>query len=458
MRIHLDYGRTGLDVELPDQNVVGCLKYQTSPPLADPQSALRNCLERPIGSPPLRELARGRRTACVVISDVTRPVPNQILLPPILETLEAAGIARREILILVATGLHRPNLGDELAEMVGPWVAANYRIENHNGQDSSQHTYLGHSPRGLPVWIDSRYVQAELKIATGMIEPHFMAGFSGGRKAICPGLAALETIRVWHGPQFLEHPNARNGCLDGNPVHEENTAVAKMAGCDFIVNAVVGEGENKPAPIRAKHVASEARPGCCGRSALPPSGDRHLVRVVAGDMEAAFLEGVAFARGALLATLPKQADIVVTCSAGYPLDATFYQSIKGMVGALPIIRPGGTIIMAASLSEGIGSAAFRSLFDDNATLDGFMERILATGNGDSYFVMDQWQLEELAKVRRKAKVKVVSDGLPAETLRRLFVEPAESVETAVKDSLAEYGPTARIAVIPKGPYVLAELA
>ena len=132
----------------------------------------------------------------MVISDVTRPVPNQVLLPPILQALEAAGIPRREILILVATGLHRPNCGDELAEMVGPWVAENYRIENHHGQQCDEHTYLGQSPRGVPVWIDSRYVEAELKITTGLIEPHFMAGFSGGRKLICPGLAALETVRA----------------------------------------------------------------------------------------------------------------------------------------------------------------------------------------------------------------------------------------------------------------------
>ena len=171
-------------------------------------------------------------------------------------------------------------------------------------------------------------------------------------------------------------------------------------------------------------------------------------------MEAAFLEGVAFARGTVAAALPRPADVVVATSAGYPLDATFYQAIKGMVAALPVVKPGGTIILAASLSEGVGSPQFQRLFDDNATLEVFMERILSK----SYFMMDQWQLEELVKVRRRAKVKVVSDGLAPETLRRLFVEPAPSVEAAVADALAEHGPEATIAVIPDGPYVLAELA
>jgi lactate racemase len=423
MRVHLEYGRTGLDVDLPDRNVVACLQYQPAEPLADPHGAVLKSLKQPTGTPPLAELARGRRNACVVICDVTRPVPNRGVLPPILDTLERAGIARRNILILVATGLHRPNLGDELTEMVGPFVAENYRIENHHGQQRDEHTYLGDTARGVPVCIDSRYVNADLKITTGLIEPHFMAGFSGGRKLICPGLAALETVRAWHGPDFLEHPNARNGCLQGNPVHEENTAIARMAGCDFIVNVVI-------------------------------DAKRRILRVVAGDMQAAFLEGVAFARQPVTATVAEPVDIVVTTSAGYPLDATFYQSVKGMVAAASIVKPGGTIILAASLSEGIGSPEFQRIFDENPTLDGFMQRILSK----SYFMMDQWQLEELAKARRQAKIKVVSDGLPPETLRRLFVEPAESVEQAVADSLAEYGPAATIAVIPKGPYVLAELA
>ncbi len=423
MRVHLEYGRTGLDVELPDANVVGQLQYRPAEPLSDPDAAVCASLAEPIGTRPLAELARGRRDACVVISDVTRPVHNSVLLPPILETLEASGIPRDKILILVATGMHRPNVGDELLEMVGRFVFDNYRIENHHGPMRDEHTYLGESPRGLPVWIDTRYVNADLKITTGLIEPHFMAGFSGGRKLICPGLAGLDTVQQWHGPDFLEHPNAQNGCLEGNPVHEENTAIGRMAGCDFIVNVVI-------------------------------DAKRRILRVVAGDMIQAHLEGVAFARGPVTASLPEPVDIVVTTSAGYPLDATFYQCVKGMVTALPVVKPGGTIILAARMSEGIGGPEFCRIFDENPTLEGFMERILSK----SYFVMDQWQLEELAKAKRHARIKVVTEGLPPETLQKLYVESAPSVESAVAEALAQYGPQATIAVIPKGPYVLAELA
>lgn len=423
MRVHLDYGRSGLDVELPDKNVVKCLGYRPAEPVPSPADVIRRRLANPTGTAPLAELARGRRSACIAICDVTRPVPNQILLPPILETLESSGISRDRILILVATGLHRPSTPNELVEMVGQAIVDNYRIANHHGQELAEHGYLGESPRGLPVWIDKRYLDAELKITVGLIEPHFMAGYSGGRKLICPGLAGIETIKAWHSPRFLEHPNARSGVLDGNPVHEENTWVARRAGCDFIVNTVIDD-------------------------------KRRILSVVAGDMEKAFLQGVDFVRTLVFDTIPEPVDIVVTSSAGYPLDATYYQSVKGMAAALDIIKPGGTIILAAGLSEGIGSPEFCSIFDENASLDHFMERILNT----DYFVMDQWQVEELARVRRKARVVVVTDAIPAEKLAHYHVENAPSVEAAIDSSLVRHGPDATIAVIAKGPYVVAQVA
>lgn len=423
MRVHLEYGRTGLEAELPDRPGLRKLAYKDAPPLPNPDAVVREVIAQPTGTRPLAELARGCQDACIVICDITRPVPNELILRPMLQTLEAAGIPRNKILILIATGLHRPTEPHELIEIVGAEIASGYRIEDHHGQVRDEHTYLGESPRGVPIWIDSRYVAAELKITVGLIEPHLMAGFSGGRKLICPGIAALETIKVWHGPDFLEHPNADCGILEGNPVHEENTWIARRAGCDFIVNVVI-------------------------------DAQRRPLKFVAGDMEAAFLEGVAFVREVVRDTIPEPVDIVVTSCAGYPLDTTFYQAVKGLTGALPIVKQGGTIILAASLSEGIGSPQFQQLFRENASLEGFVDRIL----GKDYFVMDQWQLEELAKVRRKAKVKIVSDGLPAETINQLFVESAPSIEQAVADSLAEYGPQATLAVIPKGPYVLAQVA
>jgi nickel-dependent lactate racemase len=423
MQITLDYGKTGLRVELPDENVVGPLQMRPAEPLADPRKELDQLLADPIGTLPLSELAKGKQSACILICDLTRPVPNELILTRLLHTLEQAGMPSENILILIATGLHRPNLEDEIVELVGREIAEKYRVENHYGKNLDEHTFLGNSPRGVPVWIDSRYLNADLKIATGLIEPHLMAGYSGGRKLICPGVSALETVKVWHGPDFLEHPRADYGILEGNPVHEENTAIAKMAGCDFIVNVTLDE-------------------------------KRNVTSMVAGDMQQAFQQGVEFIERVVKAEVPHLCDVVVTTSAGYPLDTTFYQSIKGLTGVLPIVKKGGTIILAAGLTEGIGSPEFQQLFQENETLDIFMERIL----GKDYFVMDQWQLEELAKVCRKAKVKYVSDGLSADTLKSLFVEPVSSVEQAVSEALQEYGSTARIAVVPKGPYVLPVLS
>jgi nickel-dependent lactate racemase len=423
MRVTLDYGRTGLEVELPDANVVGPLTIRHVPPLTKPQAAVEEALLNPIGTPPLADVAKGRRNACILICDITRPVPNQLILPPLLRTLEQQAIARRDILILNATGMHRPNEGAELEEMLGPEIVANYRVENHHGKVLEEHDFLGVTPSGVPVYLDSRYVRADLKITTGLIEPHMWAGYSGGRKVICPGIAALETIKVWHGPRFLEDPNADNGVLDGNPVHEENTRIAKMAGCDFIVNVCIDD-------------------------------QRRMTWVGAGDMEKAWLEGVRFVENVVRVPVTEPCDVVVTSGAGYPLDTTYYQIVKGMTGALPIVKRGGTIIVAASLTEGVGSQEFQHVMAENPDLKAFKQRIL----DKDYFVMDQWQLEELATVLERCKVKVVSQGIGPAALRRIHVEPAPSVENAVSACLREYGANARVAVIPKGPYVIPYLA
>ncbi|NBS91761.1 nickel-dependent lactate racemase [bacterium] len=420
MRIKMDYGKTGLMVDLPNDKVIGPLEIKNATPLANQSQAISDALSHPIGSKPLAEIAKGKKTACILICDITRPVPNKVILPQILKTIEDAGVPRSGITILIATGLHRPNEGEELVELVGEDIANNYRVENHHGKETSEHDYLGITPKGVPVYIDSRYIRAELKITTGLIEPHLMAGYSGGRKVICPGIAGIETVKVWHGPKFLEHPNADCGIVEGNPVHEENTYIALMSGCDFIVNVCV-------------------------------DGNRQITWAGAGDMIKAWEAGVSFVRQVVRVAIKEPVDIVLTSCAGYPLDITWYQAVKGLIGALPILKKGGTIILVASLTEGLGSPEFQQVLSENPDLKAFKKRILET----DYFVMDQWQLEEFAKVIEKCKVKVFSKGLEHSVLSKCHVTPIDSVEQAIADSLQEYGPLARIAVIPKGPYVLA---
>lgn len=422
MRIKLDYGRTGLEVSLAGLRNVSILDAPLVTPLPNPTASIEVALSEPIGSQSLAELAKGKRTVCILICDITRPVPNEAILTPLLRTLHQSGIQQEDITILIATGLHRASTHEEIVEMVGPSISSSYRILNHDGKDLETHVFLGTTPSRVPVWIDSRYVTADLKIAIGLIEPHLMAGFSGGRKLICPGIAGIDTVRAWHSPRFLEHPRAGCGMVDGNPVHEENTRIAQMAGCDFIVNVVI-------------------------------NGKRQMTSVVAGNMIRAWEKGVEDCRRQLGVTLDEPADVVLTSSAGYPLDTTFYQSVKGMTGVLPIVRKGGTIIVAASLAEGVGSPEFAQLLHETDDLDEFMDRIA----DEHFFIMDQWQLEELAKVRRHCKVKMVSDGLSAEILSKYFVDPCPSVELALEQALEEYGENIRVAVVPKGPYLLPSL-
>ena len=431
MRVTLDYGKTGLEVTLPAERLIAPpLTIRDAEPLAQPEVALLHALANPIGTPPLAELARGKQTACIVICDITRPVPNKVILPALCKTLEDAGVPRAGITILVATGLHRPNENEELVELVGEYIARTYNCVNHFGKDLESHTYLGTTEMGVPAWIDSRYVNAELKITTGLIEPHLMAGYSGGRKLICPGIAALETVSVWHGPRFLEHPKADCGSVEGNPVHEENTRIALLAGCDFIVNVCI-------------------------------DGKRRITWLGAGNMIQAWQQGVDFCKSAVRATVPEPCDIVLTSCAGYPLDTTWYQAVKGLTGALPIVKQGGTIILVASLTEGLGSHEFQAALTDYRTRGRF--RSMRTEPDPAFdwstrglkSEMDEWQLLMFNKVLATCKVKVVSTGLSAELLRGCNVEPVDSVETAIDQCLADYGPNATLAVIPKGPYVLA---
>jgi nickel-dependent lactate racemase len=411
------YGRTGRVVEFPDDRTT-VLRMRPGTPIPRPEAAIRRALVEPISSPSLAQLARGKRDACVVISDITRPVPNRLILPPILRTLEDAGIPRGRILILVATGIHRPNLGHEIVELVGEEIAAAYRIENHMSQELASHRDLGRTSRGTRALIDGRYCAADLKVTTALIEPHLMAGYSGGRKAVCPGLASIETMKTMHGPDILEHPLAFCGVLDGNPFHEEALEMARMAGVDFVLNVAMDE-------------------------------QRRLIGVFAGELDAAHRAGCRFV--AERCTVPvKPAEIVVTTSAGYPLDLTFYQAIKGPVGALDAVQSGGSILLLAECAEGVGSPPFRRLVHETSNLESFVEALYDPAR----FVIDQWQLEELAKVLRKASVYCFAEGIPFEQLKELFVVPVASPEEGIADLMEVYGPEARILAIPEGPYLL----
>lgn len=420
MRAELDYGRGRLPVEIPDERVAGVdvLEKRTVPPLARPEEALRRGLEAPIGRPPLRELARGRRDAVIVISDKTRPVPNRELLPPILAELRAAGLPAEAVTVLVATGLHLPGPPAALAELVGSELARSLRIVQHDARDAEAQVDLGEAA-GLPVRLDRRYLEGDLKILTGLIEPHLMAGFSGGRKAVCPGLAGIDTIRVAHGPAMLEG-HVGPGIVAGNPLHEALLEVQRRAGADFLVNVALDR-------------------------------ERRISGVFCGDPERAHAQGMAFVAEEARADLAAPADCVIVSAGGHPLDASFYQAIKGVATAASIVRPGGAILLCAALSEGIGSPSFEKLLRETRSPEDFELRL----EDDAFFAIDQWMVQHLCQAWRRARILLYTDGMPREAAGELLVEPVATPEDGVARLLAAVGPQPRVAVLPQGPYVLA---
>ena len=287
------YGKGHLPIRLPSAVRATVVRKVPAAKLPDGRAAVRQALDGPIQALPLRLLARGRRSACILICDITRPVPNHLFLRPMIEELLAAGIPAAGIGVLVATGLHRPNEGTELAELVNdPWVLATVRVENHFARCDADHADLGlTATRGTPVKIDRRFVEADLRIATGLVEPHFMAGYSGGRKVIAPGIAHADTIRTFHNASFMEHPLARTCNVSGNPLHEEQLEIVRMIGEVYALNTVLDQ-------------------------------DRDLVHVNFGEIIQSHLAAVEFARGSAEVTVPRRFSTVVTSAAGYPLDKT----------------------------------------------------------------------------------------------------------------------------------------
>ena len=424
--VEILYGRTGLRVALPAAARATVIGKPPLPKLPDPRAAVLDALARPVGAPPFATLAQGRRSACILICDITRPVPNHLFLRPLIEGLIAAGIPRERITVLVATGLHRPNEGAELEALVGdPWVLATVRVENHFARDAAAHADLGVTPgRNTPVRLDRRFVEAELRIATGLVEPHFMAGYSGGRKVIAPGIAHEDTIRTFHSARFMEDPAAIQCNLDGNPLHEEQLAIVRMLGEVYAVNTVIDE-------------------------------DRDLVHVNFGEVIGSHLAAVAFVAGNARLPVGRRFATVLTSAAGDPLDKTYYQTVKGMVTPLDILAPGGTLIVASACSEGFGSPEFRASQRRLCELgpEAFLQTLLAKRFAD----VDEWQTEMQLKSLRAGRVQLYSTGLDDEEQRLTGVENVASIEAALAAAVARAGDPA-VAVIPEGPYVVPVVA
>ena len=421
-RVSLKFGPGSLRVDLPDTpGFQGVLAARPTPALDDLDSAVLAAMAAPISSPPLRELARGRRDACVVVSDSTRAVPNPTLLPPILAVLEAAGIPRERTLILIATGLHEPSTQQQRVALLGRAIAEGYPVADHKAQEPEGLVTVGEIEGGVPLQIDARYAGADLKLLTGLIEPHMWAGFSGGRKSILPGIAGLATVRVMHGPAMVSHPGARPGRLDGNPFHRVALQALALAGADFLVNVTVD-------------------------GALRPTG------VFAGDPVLAHRTGCDMLARHCRCTVAEPLDFVVTTNGGTPLDCNLYQAAKGITGAVDVVRPGGTILTAAACPDGPGSPAFRRVLAAIDEPRAFLARL----HRGELFMPDQWCAQETMEAALDRQVWIHSTGVGPSDVAPLGLRWVDSVEAGVAALLDQYGPDARWAVVPDGPWVVLE--
>lgn len=424
MKTHFSFGKNGIEVSVPDTFASQVIKSRTAPALSDgPRWALGNALDdaldHPIGCESLTAVAAGKRTAAISVCDITRPAPNRLTLPPLLARLHEAGIPAEGITILIATGLHRAATPEEVNTIVGPDIAAAYRVVSHDARALASHRSLGATGRGTPVYIDERFIAADLHITLGFIEQHLMLGFSGGRKLIAPGLAAQETIKAIHAPRFMREPLATEGSIAQNPLHAELLEIARMARHDFMLDVTLTQ-------------------------------DRQISAVFAGDPVKAHAAGVAFLESTSLETLPEPADAVITSAAGYPLDLTFYQTVKGVTAAQHLLKPGGRILIVSECAEGVGSPEFTRLMASFTGCQSFLDGIRATA-----VEVDQWQLEKLALCGLKHEIFFYAPGVSKAQLGSLGARAFDSVEQAVAALLDGLPLNARIALVPEGPYTFA---
>jgi len=415
MDLTLDYGRTGLPVSLPDDANITVLHPAYVPALPDPAAALRDALRGPIGSAPLRERVAAEDTVAIVFSDITRPTPNHLLIPAILA--ELPHVPPENIVLCNALGTHRFNTRAELIEMLGEAIVDGYRIEQNDCFDPSTQVHLGTSSHGHEIWINRAYMEASVKILTGFIEPHYFAGFSGGGKAVMPGMAGQMTVLGNHDAGMIADPRATWGVAQGNPIFEEAREVALSTDPAFLLNVTLNR-------------------------------DKQITGVFAGDLVAAHDAGIAFVRDKTMVPVDAPFDIVITTNSGYPLDQNLYQCGKGMSAAEQVVRPGGAVIIAAECSDGLPDhGLFGQMVKAARTPQELFDSVMGAGETRQ----DQWAAQIQARIQLKADVYLYSDYLDDAATTAALLIPCHDIAATVEALRGRYGREARICVLPEGP-------
>jgi nickel-dependent lactate racemase len=422
MQVDLLYGRTGLTIELPDSSQVIQSHYVSG--LSNEAGAIQNGLSYPIGCPSLASLVHPGDTIVIVHTDITRATPNDRLLPVIIQELEASGVNSTEITLLNGLGTHRPQTPAELRQMLGDRLVTGYRCLQHSAFDEASLVELGQTSNRHPVRINRTYMEADVRILTGIIEPHFFAGFSGGPKAVLPSLAGAESVLTNHSIDLISHPRATWGVTCGNPVWEEMEEVALRTKPNFLVNVTLNR-------------------------------DQAITGVFAGEMTAAHRVGTQFIREHSMVPVNQQFDIVVTTNSGYPLDQNLYQSVKGMSSAAQIVKPGGAIIIATACEDGFPEHGQYATLLQQA---GSLERLLELLAQPDFSAPDQWQLQIQAQIQQQADFFVYSEGLTAEQINSALLTHCADISKKIRELVEYNGPRASIAVLPDGPLTVPYLA
>ncbi|TCL38289.1 nickel-dependent lactate racemase [Anaerospora hongkongensis] len=414
-KVKLAYGKTGIEVTVPDQAVV--IEPRHLAALPDEKAAVTAALRQPVGTLPLKEMVQQNQKVVIVISDITRPTPNHKLVPWLLE--ELAHVPSDNITILNGLGSHRANTQDELVQMLGRKVVDTIRIINHDAFTKEQLVKVGVNSHGSNVYFHKEYVNADFKIVTGFIEPHFFAGFSGGPKGICPGVAGIETILDFHNAKMVGHPLSTWGIIDGNILQGAATENCLMAKPDFMLNVTL-------------------------------NGDKAITGVFAGDVIAAHRQGCSFVKEHAMYEVDAPFDIVITTNSGYPLDQNLYQTVKGMSAAAQVVKPKGAIIAVSECSDGLPNHGnYAKILKMRETPQELLDMI----NDESFSMFDQWEAQVQAMIQLKADCYLYS-SIDEETIRQAKLTPIKDVESTLQQLMNQYGENTRIAILPLGPLTI----
>jgi nickel-dependent lactate racemase len=413
VNVRLAYGAGGLEVEFPaERTTVVQPAYHAG---ADDEAAvLRDALRAPVAGPPLSELARPGQKVAISMCDGTRAQPRDKMIPAVLDEL---GVPDEDVVILVATGTHRGNTDEEIRAMLGDEIVSRVRVVNHDARDRESLVYLGEHGRGVPVWVNRLWVEADVRITTGFVEPHFFAGFSGGPKLVTPGLAGLDTVLVLHNAERIGSPQATWGVIEGNPVHDDIRAAAAAAPPHFAFDVILNR-------------------------------EQRVIDAFAGELGPMHAAACEAARKLAMVEVPEPFDVVVTSNSGYPLDQNLYQAVKGMSAAAKVVKPGGLIVCAAECRDGFpGHGSYRQLLESSASPGEFLRTIAQS----DHVTPDQWQVQVQANIQDHARVVMHTGHLSDDELRSVHLEQTRDIGATV----AAEGSGASVCVLPEGPQTIA---